>query len=386
MMPKLKEMQNNPEQLFKLYQELLDRGIPSQEAKRAAIAYFSQLEPPSAEPWPGPITGLDLTANISTIKVPDTGVPLTNFAGLPQSREPWPTSYTSPYGMGSYTTAPTPDSMSLMYDVTNSSANQSANWLGLASDVNSQPSMANEHGHTATLSIPPIPDDYESLHSDSRIRSKGIEPSGAQECTCNKHLQESVSNLRNEFSWLTDDYIESLRELTKETDGQLFLIRAASESITDHRGEGEQYRRKLSSDELNSMTRTIIGKGMDVNHQPELETDAIILDADFDKNRREIQTIVLERDPQIIEAINDGKISAVSINGGLPRTEIVGPCEHDCVNDNCELCMIPQGVVLGELDGIGMTWVVTDPRGIYWNGNFVPNAEPGIKTTKIEAL
>jgi len=176
------------------------------------------------------------------------------------------------------------------------------------------------------------------------------------------------------------------KKLAEESDGQLYLIRAAGETITDHRSEGEPYRRKLSADELNSMARTAIGKSMDINHQPELETDATILDVDFDKNRKEMQMLVIERDPQINNAIEDGIITAVSINGGMPRSESVEPCNHGCSSDQCELCLVPKGVVLGELDGIGMTWVITDPRGMYWNGNFLPKATPGIKTTKIEAL
>lgn len=198
-------------------------------------------------------------------------------------------------------------------------------------------------------------------------------------------LQESIANLRSEFDWLTDDYISKAHELAHESGGQLYLVRAAGESITDHRSEGEPYRRKLSSEELNSMARTSIGKKMDINHQPEYETDATILDTEFDKKRKEIQMLVIERDPQINQAISDGKISAVSINGGMPRSETIEPCDHDCA-DNCELCVVPKGVVLGEIDGIGMTWVVTDPRGLYWNGHFVPSAEPGIKFTKIETL
>jgi len=201
-----------------------------------------------------------------------------------------------------------------------------------------------------------------------------------------KSLQEAISNLRSEFEWLTDDYISKAKELVDEAGGQLYLIRAAAESVTDHRSEGEPYRRKLSAEELNSMTRTIIGKSMDINHQPEFETDATILDAEFDKNRKEIQTLVIERDPQINDAINDGKITAVSINGGMPRSESVEKCNHDCAGNDCELCVVPHGVVLGESDGIGMTWVITDPSGLYWNGHFVPSAEPGIKITRIETL
>lgn len=199
-------------------------------------------------------------------------------------------------------------------------------------------------------------------------------------------LQEAVTNLRNEFDWLSDDYVESAANLTEDSGGKLYLVRAASESITDHRGEGEPYRRKLSSDELYAMTRTAIGKKMDINHQPEFETDATILDAEFHPKRREIQMLVLERDPEINNAIEEGKITAVSINGGMPRSESVEPCNHQCETKNCELCVVPKGVVLGELDDIAMTWVITDPNGLYWNGHFVPSAEPGIKVTRIEAL
>jgi len=180
--------------------------------------------------------------------------------------------------------------------------------------------------------------------------------------------------------------VTKAKELAADSGGKLYLIRAAGESITDHTSEGEPYRRKLSADELNSMTRTAIGKNMDINHQPELETDATILDADFDKKRKEIQMLVIERDHQINNAIDDKKITAVSINGGMPRSESIERCNHGCSNGNCELCLVPKGVVLGELDGIALTWVVTDPKGLYYNGSFVPSAEPGIKFTKIEML
>jgi hypothetical protein len=199
-------------------------------------------------------------------------------------------------------------------------------------------------------------------------------------------LQEAMTNLRHEFNWLSDDYVNSAVKLSEDSGGKLYLVRAASESITDHRGEGEPYRRKLSADELSAMTRTAIGKKMDVNHQPEFETDATILDAEFHPKRREIQMLVIEKDPEINQAIEDGKITAVSINGGMPRNESIEPCNHGCETKNCELCVVPKGVVLGELDDIAMTWVVTDPNGLYWNGHFVPSAEPGIKVTKIEAL
>ena len=562
--------------------ELLSRGIPEEEVHRAVVAYFSQAEPPPAMPWPGPVTGLDLAGSINPLKVLDTGEPLTNFNGLPSDVQPYPTSNVSSYGIGSssqpYQSFFTPDPNSLgnlsnTYDVLNYPTPSSSNWIGTASDVNSEPSMHGEYGHNVQTTIPPFPKNYEGLHHDSQIRSRGIEPSGAEldtrireakkddtkkklltllgkwsvllggvvgidsiikdyldsgndkplkiiaeykyhghdsddecakfsgkrfdllethnrpvipseklgyttthpQCVCTwdvkpnarpfvnkltkneqdeinkveqhitkaakkgelhkinkdgklskkttsknplkelcscmnvtlpsfnlslpkraesginqrlhrKSLQEAITNLRSEFEWLTDDYISNAKKLAHDAGGELYLVRAAGETITDHTGEGEPYRRKLSSEELNAMARTAIGKSMDLNHQPEFETDATILDVEFDKNRKEIQMLVVERDQQIIDAIDDGKITAVSINGGMPRSESIEPCNHDCDGNNCELCLVPKGVVLGELDGIAMTWVVTDKNGLYWNSHHVPSAEPGIKFTKIEAL
>lgn len=552
------------QKVMQMEHELLIRGVPPSEVHRAVVAYFSGPEPPPAMPWPGPVTGLDLAATISTVKVPDTGVPLTDFTGLPNDVQPYPTPNQSPYGIGTtqqpypsfYSPAKNLGSLSNTYDVLNATTASSSNWIGTASDVNSEPSMHGETGYNVAQSIQPwrypieqsqtypqtnnilippsggiveaqkddtkksllsmmakwalllggvvgmdaiiknyidsgsdkpleiiaefhyhghdnddecakfagkrfnllethtrpvIPSEklgYTTTHpnckctwdiksnaklftnnlskkeqnditgiethitdaakkgklhkveKDGKLSKKTTKKNPLKETPCpcllkiptpkfrmtRKTIQESFQNLRSQFAWLTDDYISNARKLAKEADGVLYVIRAAGESITDHRGEGEEYRRKLSADELNSMTRTIIDKTMDINHQPEFQTDAIILDAEFDNIRKEIQTLVIERDSEINQAIDDGKITAVSINGGMPRTEKVEKCDHGCSNGNCEMCLVPHGVVLGELDGIGMTWVVTDPRGIYWDGHFIPSAEPGIKFTRIEKL
>ena len=553
------------QKVIQMEHELLARGIPEEEVHRAVIAYFSGPEPPPAMPWPGSSTGLDLAATISTVKVPDTGLPLTDFTGLPKDVQPYPTPNKSPYGIGStpqpyptfYSPAKNLGSLSNTYDILNYPIPSSTNWVGTASDVNSEPSMHGEYGYNVAQSIPPwrydieqsqvyppakrdiiippsgaiteaqkddtkkkllsmigkwalllggvagmdaiiknymdsgstaqleiiaeynyhghdnddecarfagkrfnllethirpvIPSEklgYTTTHPNCKCTwdvkpnakpftnnlSKsqqdditGIEthitdaakkgklhkvddkgklskkttkknPLKETPCACSlkiplpkfkmtkQRIRESFDSLRNQFGWLTDDYIQNAKSLAENADGVLYLIRAAGESITDHRGEGEQYRRKLSADELNSMTRTIIDKAMDINHQPEYATDSIILDADFDKIRKEIQTLVIVTDDTINDAIDDGKISAVSINGGMPRSESVEQCDHNCTSGDCELCLVPHGVVLGELDGIGMTFVVTDPRGLYWNGHFISKAEPGIKFTKIERL
>jgi hypothetical protein len=188
--------------------------------------------------------------------------------------------------------------------------------------------------------------------------------------------------IREEFSWLTPSYLDRIRAVNAP--GQMFLVRASAEAITDHRGEGEPLRRWLSPDELHGMARTATGKTMDVNHRPELETKAQVLDSEFNRERNEIQMIINEQDPEIVEAINRGDITAVSINGGSPRNETV-QCP-DCHGPNCECFIVPEGVILGELDGIALTWVVTNPNGIMFRGEMIPPARPGVKTTAIEPL
>jgi len=391
--------QNNPNhtQTNRMINDLRSRGIPEEEIHRAVTAYFSEQNPPDSKPWPGPITGLDLAGEIDPVIVPDTGTPLTDFTGLPQNREPYPTPNKSPYGIGgTYQNNPTPDtnnigSMSNTYEFKNMPAPYSAVWNGLASDVNSEPSMHGEHGYHTSQSIPPWRYNIEDSQTrpitipDIVIPPSGINPT--KECSCKKRaLQEAISNLRSEFVWLTDDYVQSAKKLAEDAGGVLYLIRAAGETITNHMSEGEPYRRKLSADELNSMTRTIIGKSMDINHQPEFEVNATILDAEFDKHRKEIQTLVIVKDDTINDAIDNRIITAVSINGGMPRTESVEPCVDGCTDDSCELCLVPKGVVLGELDGIGMTFVVTDSNGLYWNGHHVPRVEPGIKFTLLQKI
>lgn len=188
-------------------------------------------------------------------------------------------------------------------------------------------------------------------------------------------IREAVMDLRQEFKWMTQKYESAIRNLPVK--GKWYIIRASTSTITDHRTEGEPYRRLLSNDELHALTRTAIGKEMDVNHDPAYKTQAHIYDAEFDKLRGESQMLVLEQDPEIINAIANGTITAVSINGGSPRSERV-----ECGVDEC--FVVPEGVVLGELDNIALTWVVTAPSGFYYKGVHIPPATPGVKNTIIE--
>ncbi len=193
-------------------------------------------------------------------------------------------------------------------------------------------------------------------------------------------IREAVTGIKKDFQWLTESYITRLKAVSKKEGGKWLIIRASEETITDHRSEGEPYRRKLSGMELFATTRTSIGKDMDINHYGrDYATGGKIVDAEYDPELGQSQMIVLERDPEILDAIKNGIIDAVSINGGAPRESNI-----ECGGEEC--FVVPKGVVLGEDDGIALTYVVTHPNGMYWKGKHIPNAEPGVKTTKIEIL
>lgn len=191
-------------------------------------------------------------------------------------------------------------------------------------------------------------------------------------------IREAIGQIRNEFEWLSDEYLDRIKRVNAK--GKWYLIRAAAETVTDHRSEGEQYRRKLDGDELHAIARTAISHAMDINHLgPDYKTKSLIADAEYDKKRKEIQMLVHEEDPEVNQAIADHKITAVSINGGSPRSTEVKCESTECFN-------VPRGVVLGEMDGIALTWVVTNRDGVYWQGERIPSAKPGVSNTKIEIL
>lgn len=540
------------------YKELETRGIPEPERTRAVQAEF--VDYPTLTdiiPWPGPVTGVDLAGNINLDLIPASKEPPIIQPNTDYT-QPFPTPDRSPYGIGTtsqpYPSSPTPDiypplgSVSHSYDIKNPATASSENWVGTASDVNSEPSMHNEHGFNVTKSIPewryPIEDsqidfginippiiiepsgqfneavmpkqiEKKSLlkkltpflsllgssfspntlvdeyldkapeepearkhyftHSIPEVMAEfTLSPTHTGKDVCNDYvgksfnlmettdrpilpsegkgytnlvhpnchctwkvtkkttpnsltrkqhsefgaieshikkaakdhtlhtvkpdgalskrtrgtnpMQETIGKIREQATWLSDDYITRAKEAAADMNGVLYLVRAATESITDHRSEGERYRRKLSSKELNSMARTATGKNMDINHNPDYATGGMIPDSEYDEDSKEIQMLVIETDAQINQYIADGSISAVSINGGNPRSQHIEPCNDNCSGPSCELCNVPKGVILGEADGIAMTWVVTDPRGIMWRGQNIPVATPGIKNTKIEIL
>jgi len=195
-----------------------------------------------------------------------------------------------------------------------------------------------------------------------------------------KEIRETLQELHNQFNWFTPDYLEKVSQLDKSVGGKFVLVRASAETITDHRSEGEPYRRLLKGEELMQLTRTGIGKSTDINHLgKEFEVDSQVLDAEYDPIRKESQMLVHLKDPEIIHFIDTGQIASVSINAGAPRR-----MDTEC--DTGECFVVPTGLILGELDNIAFTWVVDDPAGIVWRGKYVPRATAGVKTTKIEII
>jgi len=369
------------------YKELENRGIPEPERSRAVEAEFIDYPNPEyAIPWGVPITGVDLAGNINLDLIFASSEPPVIQPNTTHT-EPFPTSSVNPYPNN-----PTPDANSVgiksnTYNITNFPAKPSTNWIATGNEINSEPPSVGIEGYNSHKAIPewryPI---EQSQMIDISIPPIIIEPSGQFNETLKNPIKEAIGKIRHQMKWLSDEYLTKAKETAANNNGVLYLIKAASETITDHRSEGEQYRRKLAGKELNSMARTAVGHGMDINHNPEYATGGMIADSEYDSYLKEIQMLVIETDPQINQYIADGSISAVSINGGNPRSQTIEPCYEGCIGDQCELCNVPQGVILGEMDKIGMTWVVTNPNGIMWRGIHIPEATPGIKNTVIEIL
>ena len=260
------------------------------------------------------------------------------------------------------------------------------NYVATGSKINSESSMHGEHGHQVTN---PKVMDYknENPDPDALLFDLPPIPIRAQE---SKLIRETIGELSTQFNWMTPDYLQKISDMSKSISGKFILVRASAEAITDHRSEGEPYRRLLKGTELAQLTRTGIGKTTDINHlgkdpSPQnpkgidYRVDSDVLDAEYDPVRKETQMLVHLKDPEIIHYISTGQISTVSINAGMPRH-----MPTEC--DTGECFVVPRGLVLGELDGIAFTWVVDDPSGLTWRGHHIPPATPGVKTTKIELL
>lgn len=373
---------------------LRSQGIPEEEILRAILAE-QNYPTPAAEPFPGPITGIDLAGNQPRFLVPDTGSPPVFVPNPLES-----TNFIPSVGPMGYLSLPTPDPLGSVktnepsydpngsnightYNITNWPAAMTSsnytNWYGTANDLESQPPTIGTDGYNSHSEIPPWRYDVEQSQSSPPGDNITIYPSGISEI----RIKEAIGQVT--ATWLEPGYLENAKKAAESQGGRLYLIKAAEETITDHRSEGELYMRKLAASELQKMTRTAIGHGIDLNHMgPDFRTSSIIIDGEWDPNMEEMQYLIIESDPEVIAAIDRGDIADVSINGGAPRREVVEPCDENCVDGSCQMCNVPVGVILAELDDIGFTWVVTRP--FMWKGSMIPAATPGIKTTVIQPI
>ena len=375
--------------ILQMKEYLIGRGVPYVEAERAAQAYYDEVEPPIAIPWPGPVTGLDLMPQINPLQVPDTGSPPYFQPNTLGPTEPYQTNPT-PDPLGSVKTNdpkydPSGSNIGHTYNMINPPyPGDNTNWVAMGNVPESQPPTLGADPWNLQLEIPPWEYPIEDSQMVPDLPPIAIYPSGQFNET--KKIQEAIAQVRHEFTWLSEEYLQKAKGLAEGSGGKLYLIRASQEAITDHRSEGEPFRRLLAGSELLPMARTAIGHGMDINHNPDWRTGAIILDSEYDPNTRSIQMLIMETDQEVNQLITNGQIDSVSINGGSPRTESIESCDVNCTDGSCEKCVVPRGVILGELDGIGLTWVVSDPRGIMWQGQHIAKAEPGVKTTIIQPV
>jgi len=380
--------------ILQMKEFFLGRGFGYDEALRAAIAYYSEQEPPEALPWPPKGMGVDLMPQINPLQVPDTGSPPYFMPNTEGTTEPYPT-FPTPDPLGAVKTNepiydPSGSNIGHTYQIANHKAQgDDTNWLGLQTHIPAQPPTLGVVPWNTQQIVQPWRYNIEDSGINPAIPNIAIYPSGQFNETYQKPLkmiQEAIAQVRSEFQWLSDDYLMRAKAMAQEAGGVLYLVRASQEAVTDHRSEGEPYRRLLAGDELLGMARTAIGHGMDINHNTDWRTEAIILDSEYDPNSRSIQMLILETDAEINQMIANQQITAVSINGGSPRMESIEPCIHNCTTGDCELCVVPRGVVLGEQDDIALTWVVTAPQGVMWRGQPIAYAEPGVKSTIIEPV
>jgi len=186
-----------------------------------------------------------------------------------------------------------------------------------------------------------------------------------------------------EFNWITKDTIREMKKHAKDSkEGRFILAVVSGESFTDHRVEGvEKHRRHWTEDEMRQNIRTGKGKLLDINHlQPKKDPySGGIFDANWNEATKKGEMIIFESDIEILNAIRNDTITAVSINTGPPRT-----VELNCNTGECLL--EPQGTSLGNDKGVALSYVVTSPHGFNYNGKWLYPLPPGIKFTKLYLL
>jgi hypothetical protein len=211
--------------ILQMKEWLIGRGIPYEEAERAAYAYYSEVEPPIALPWPGPVTGIDNAGTQPTFKVPDTGSPPIFIPNA--ANEGISTDFIPSVGPDGYMTDPTPDPLGSVktnnpkysieggnigrtYNIVNPPAEESDVWLGLSTSTPAEPSMHSEHGFNVAKQIPEWSYPIEQSQMTPDLPPIAILPSGMLN-EIEPDLQEYVyqnhdnSDVCNQFSGKTFD-------------------------------------------------------------------------------------------------------------------------------------------------------------------------------------
>lgn len=225
---------------------------------------------------------------------------------------------------------------------------------------------------TPRSSRPKSEDARESLDERKRITNEYLRPLNEALVYKNRTL--------GEFNWIDTNTIQEMQKHSKESkNGRFILAVVSGESFTDHRIEGvEKYRRHWTEEELKQNIRTGKGKLIDINHiLPKKDPySGGIFDANWNESTKKGEMIIFEQDEEILNAIRNDIITAVSINTGPPRT-----VELNCNTGECLL--EPQGTTLGNEEGIALSYVVTDPKGFTYHGQWLFPLPPGMKFTKL---
>jgi len=184
----------------------------------------------------------------------------------------------------------------------------------------------------------------------------------------------------DEFNWINSNTILEMQKHAKESkEGRFILAVVSGESYTDHRVEGvEKYRRHWTEDEMKQNIRTGKGKLLDINHLlPKKDPySGGIFDANWNESTKKGEMIIFEKDQEILNAIRNDLITAVSINTGQPRDMITNCNTGECLLE-------PQGATLGNEKGVALSYVVTAPEGFNYNGKWLYPLPPGMKFTKL---
>ena len=222
-------------------------------------------------------------------------------------------------------------------------------------------------------------DSFEGASSKGAFFARQIR----QQFDCVSGLSESLNIYKHrqpgEFDWINDEAIENMKSFTKENpDGRFILAVVSGESYTDHRIEGEDFRRHWTKNELIQNIRTAKHKLTDINHmwQKKDPMSGMIYDANWNFTNDRGEMILWESDPDILNAIRNDIITAASINTGKPREN-----EKNCSTGEC--FTEATGTVLGEDNNVALAYIVTDPQGFKYNGQVIPAMPPGMKFTKL---